>query len=111
MPRRITRLEDWLPWLLAAFILFLFLATSGCASQPSRQAPEVIEVPGPIQYRDIPDELLDACPAPFFGRPGQLPRTNGELLEQWRSYREMLQRCAGAMEAIRRLQKIERHND
>jgi len=72
----------------------------GCASTPSCPPPEVVEVPK-VEFQKIPQGLLIPCPVP----DAAPPKTNGELLEQWRQRREAMEECARRLDAIRKLQE------
>ncbi|MGE0803592.1 MAG: hypothetical protein AB7O55_35290 [Lautropia sp.] len=85
---------------LTAIVLAVLLA--GCGAQTTRvvEVPTVVEVPGPVQWREIPQDLLKCDGRPAVLRDGI---TGGELRAGalgWQGYAVCLE---GRLQAIREL--------
>jgi hypothetical protein len=75
------------------------LVLLGCAPTT---VTRLVEVPGPIQYRQLPAELLTDCHMLIVA-----PETNGELLQQWNALQSTVTECNSKIEAIRKLNEVE----
>lgn len=80
----------------SSYLLSCVLVT-GCAANPPCPGPEIVEVPGPVQYRPIPAGLLTPCTF------DDAPSTNGELLESYERLRDLLARCDSQLRAMESL--------
>lgn len=78
------------------------LVLAGCASPPPppEPGPVVIEVPGPVRYVPIPEDLL-ACPPP--PPPVRAGDSNGALRAAYLRARTALETCRANLDAIRDL--------
>jgi hypothetical protein len=61
-----------------------------------------VEVPGPTQYRLLPDELLIDCKEDFVA-----PATNGDLLNQWVLLQLAIDECQARINAIKLINDAE----
>lgn len=69
-------------------IILVLLALAGCGAQPTRvvETPVAVEIPGPVRWREIPEDLLKCDGRPEVLRDGI---TGGELragARGWQAY-------------------------
>lgn len=91
---------------MRALLIAISLTLAACGSQPTRvvEVPTVVEVPGPIQWREIPEDLLKCDGRPEILRNGI---TGGELRAGalgWQAYAICLE---GKLGEIGRLGRTE----
>lgn len=80
-------------------VLLLSLALSAC-SRPCRPAPpQVIEIPGPVQYRAIDQRYTQPCRVSL-----EQPPTNADLEAQKFRLEVALRRCDQQITSIRELE-------
>lgn len=87
---------------MRALVIATVLALVGCSSQPTRnvETPIAVEVPGPVRWREIPEDLLTCAGRPEVLRDGI---TGGELRAGalgWQAYAQCLE---GRLQAIKDL--------
>ena len=85
-------------WLLP--YLTIWLLVSACSSQEVIvPKPRVVEVPGPVQWREIPDQLL------IEHQPTTLPETLtwGEAAQLWIADRETIRLLLAQIQGIKSL--------
>lgn len=79
-------------WILVS-LMPLFAA---CGTERIVEKPVVVEVPGPVQWREVPADLLLECVKSSI--PDGL--TYGEALEAWAEDRAQIDVCNGQLQAI-----------
>lgn len=89
---------------MRTIIAAVAVALSACGAQPTRvvetQVP--VEIPGPVQWREIPEDLLHCDGRPEVLRDGI---TGGELRARARGWQAHAQCLESRLEAIRELNK------
>ena len=72
---------------------------TGCATEKFVPIPEIVEVPGPIQWREIPPSLT--APVPKVSIPDAL--TYGDALKAWSKDRAAIDKLNGQLLGIKSL--------
>ena len=82
-------------WGLMSLLLFL----TACATERLVPVPEVVEVPGPIRYVEIPAQLTERC------QKVEIPEqaTYAEAIELWAEDRSSIDACNGKLAGIESL--------
>jgi hypothetical protein len=76
--------------------LCLLLSLTACATEKFVPVPEIVEVPGPVQWREIPAGLTEPC------EKTEIPdgMTYGQALEKWAEDRAAIDTCNGRLAGI-----------
>ena len=82
---------------LASLCLIAFL--TGCATEKFVPVPEIVEVPGPIQWREIPSTLTTTVPKVTI--PATL--TYGDAIKAWSKDRAAIDKLNGQLSGIKSL--------
>jgi len=79
--------------------LCLLPLLTACVTEKFVPVPEIVEVPGPVQWREIPADLVEPCDK------AEIPETltYGQAIELWADDRAQIDTCNGRLAGIESL--------